>query len=196
MADRERETTEGARLARCAVELGNDDAAALCWGGFALSYLALELDEGIVCLDRALILNPNFAAAWYVSGWLMAYLGEPDEAIERFNTAMRLSLRDPLIFRMHSGMAYAHFFAGHYEEASTWAERAVRARPTWLTTVRIAAVRHALAGRLDDARKFMERMREMDPALRISNLKDLLPLRRAEDFAKWGDALRLAGLPE
>jgi hypothetical protein len=28
-------------------------------------------------------------------------------------------------------------------------------------------------------------MREMDPALRISNLKDLLPLRRAEDFAKW-----------
>jgi hypothetical protein len=57
--------------------------------------------------------NPNLAAAWYVSGWLMVYLGEPDEAIERFATAMRLSPRDPLLFRMHSGIAYAHFFASH-----------------------------------------------------------------------------------
>jgi hypothetical protein len=60
----------------------------------------------------------------------------------------------------------------------------------------MAAVSNALAGRLDEAKKFMERMREMDPALRISNLKDFLPLRRAEDFAKWADSLRLAGLPE
>jgi len=196
LVDRERELAEGTRLARCAAELGNDDAAALCWAGFALAYLAHELDEGIALLDRALNLNPNLAAAWYVSGWLMVYFGEPVEAIERFATAMRLSPRDPLIFRMHAGVAYAHFFASQYDEASAWAERAVRARPTWLTAVRMAAVSGALAGRLDEAKKSMERMREMDPELRISTLKDLLPLRRAEDFAKWADALRLAGLPE
>ena len=196
MEDREGETAEGARLARCALELGDDDAAALCWGGFALAYLALELDEGIVSLDRALVLNPNLAAAWYVSGWLMVYAGEPDEATKRFEKAMRLSPRDPLLFRMHAGLAYAHFFANHYKEASAWAERAVRARPTWLTAVRIAAVSHALAGQLDEAKQFLDHMHEMDPLLRISNLKNLLPLRRSEDFTKWADALRLAGLPE
>lgn len=126
----------------------------------------------------------------------MVYAGEPDGAIERLQTAMRLSQRDPLLFRMHAGIAYAHFFAGHYEEASTWAERAVRARSTWLTAVRMAAVSNALAGRPDEAKKFMDRMTEMDPALRVSNIKDLLPLRRPEDFAKWAEALRLAGLPE
>ena len=34
------------------------------------------------------------------------------------------------------------------------------------------------------------------PELRISNLKDLLPIRRAEDFDRWAEGLRKAGLPE
>jgi tetratricopeptide (TPR) repeat protein len=195
MTDRAREIAETVRLARRAVELGNDDAAALAWGGFALAYVGYELDDGIAFLDRALALNPNLAAAWYVSGWLSVYSGATEEAIDRFARAIRLSPVDPLIFRMHAGTAYAHFFAGRYEEASIWAEKAVRARPTWLTAVRGAAATHALAGRLDEARKFMARMRELDPALRISNLKELLPLRREEDFARWADALQLAGLP-
>jgi tetratricopeptide (TPR) repeat protein len=165
-------------------------------GRFAAAYLALELDEGILCLDRAIELNPNLAAAWYVSGWLLVYAGEPEQAIERLQTAMRLSPRDPMLFRMHAGMAYAHFFAGNYDEASTWAERAVRARPIWLTAVRIAAVANSLAGRPEQAKKFMDRVIEMDSAFRMSNIKDLLPLRRDEDFAKWAEALRSAGLPE
>ena len=103
---------------------------------------------------------------------------------------------DPLIFRVHGGVAYAHFFAGRYEEARGWAEKAVRARPTWLTGVRGAAVCNALAGRLDDARRYMGTMRALDPTLRLSNLKELLPLRRVADFARWSDAMRVAGLPE
>jgi tetratricopeptide (TPR) repeat protein len=196
MANRALEIGEATRLARRAGELGDDDAAALCSGGFALAYVAVELDDGIAYLDRALVLNPNLAAAWWVSGWLRIFLGEPEDAIERLARAIRLSPLDPLIFRMHAGMAYAHFFAGRYDEASSWAEKSVRGRPTWLTAVRGAAASHALAGRLDEACKHMARMRELDPALCISNLKDLLPLRRVEDFANWATALRKAGLPE
>ena len=196
MTDRNREIAEATRLARCAVELGQDDAAALCWGGGALAYVAHELDEGITLLDRALVLNPNLAAAWNVSGWILVYLGAADEAVTRFTTAMRLSPLDPLIFRVHGGIAYAHFFAGRYEEARGWAEKAVRSRPTWLTGVRGAAVCNALAGRLNDARRYMGTMRALDPTLRLSNLQEVLPLRRAADFARWSDAMRVAGLPK
>jgi hypothetical protein len=42
----------------------------------------------------------------------------------------------------------------------------------------------------------MAQMRELDPALQISNLADLLPLRRAGDFATWAEALRKARLPD
>jgi len=147
MTGRALEIAEAARLGRRAVELGDDDAAALCWGGFALAYVAYELDDEIAYLDRALVLNPNLAAAWYVSAWLKVFIGEPEDAIERLARAIRLSPLDPFIFRMHAGIPCAHFFAGRYDEASSWAEKAVRARPTWLTAVRGAAASHARAGR-------------------------------------------------
>jgi hypothetical protein len=41
----------------------------------------------------------------------------------------------------------------------------------------------SLAGRADEAKKAMARMREIDPVLRVSNLKNLVPFRRPEDFA-------------
>ena len=37
---------------------------------------------------------------------------------------------------------------------------------------------------------------ELDPALRLSNLKDVTPLRRPEDFNRLAEGLRKAGLPE
>jgi tetratricopeptide (TPR) repeat protein len=91
MTDRALEIAEGTRLARRAVELGDHDAAAFCWGGFALAYISHELDDGIAYLDQALVLNPNLAAAWYVSAWLKVYSGEPDDAIECAAQAIRLS---------------------------------------------------------------------------------------------------------
>lgn len=42
----------------------------------------------------------------------------------------------------------------------------------------------------------MARLRQIDPRLRLSNLKDWFPIRRAEHFTKWEDGLRKAGLPE
>jgi hypothetical protein len=41
--------------------------------------------------------------------------------------------------------------------------------------VRADMASHALAGRADEARRAMDRLRQLDPALRISNLRDLLP---------------------
>ena len=63
MTDRAQEIAEAERLARRAVELGKDDAVALCYGGFALAYVVGELDDGAAFIDRALALNPNLAWA-------------------------------------------------------------------------------------------------------------------------------------
>jgi hypothetical protein len=37
---------------------------------------------------------------------------------------------------------------------------------------------------------------EIDPALRVSNLGDITPLRRPQDIARYAEAMRKAGLPE
>jgi TolB-like protein len=196
MTDRSQEIAEGARLARRAVELGKDDAVALARSGTALHHFVGDLDGGIALLDRALVLNPNLAAAWFLGGFLRTWGGESDGAIEHFARAMRLSPLDPEMFRMQAGMALAHLFAGRFDTASSWAEKAFRDLPSFLLVVGIIAASHALAGRTDEARRAMHHLRELDPALRISNLKDWLPFHRPEDLATFADGLRRAGLPD
>jgi TolB-like protein len=196
MTDRAKEVTEGTRLARRAVELNNDDAVALARSGHTLAHLTGDVDSGITFVDRALMLNPNLAAAWFLSGWLRAFRGEPDVAIEHFAHAMRLSPLDPEMFRMHAGTAFAHLLAGRFNDASSWAEKALSDLPTFLPAVSIIAASHALAGRMEEAHRAMQHFRQLYPALRVSGLKNWMPLRRAEDLARFEDGLRKAGLPE
>ncbi len=196
MIDRPHEIAEGARLARRAVELGKDDAVALARSGHALAHLVGELDSGIALVDRALALNPNLAAAWFLGGFLRIWRGEPDDAIERLARAMRLSPLDSEMYRMQAGTAMAHLLAGRFDAASSWAEKAFRELPSFLIVAGIIAASHALAGRTDEARQAMRRLRELDPALRISSVKDWFPIRRPEDVATFAAGLRKAGLPE
>jgi TolB-like protein/DNA-binding SARP family transcriptional activator/Tfp pilus assembly protein PilF len=196
VADRETEVEETARLARRAVELDKDDAVALSCGGFALAYVCGELDAGIAFIDRALLLNPNLATAWIVSGWVRVWLGQPEIAIEHLTRATRLSPLDPLTNRTRTTTAHAHFFAGRYDEASSWAAMALREWPDYQTALRIAAASYALAGNLEEAEGVRERLQKLDPKLRISNLKDELgPYHRPQDIDRYVEGLRAAGLP-
>src|SRR6202521_5103925 len=112
MIDRVQETAEAARLARRAVDLGQDDAVALSRGGHTLGFILGDLDSAVVFIDRALVLNPNLAEAWLFSGWMRTYRGELDVAIEHHARAMRLIPLDPSLFQMQAGTAFAHLLAG------------------------------------------------------------------------------------
>jgi tetratricopeptide (TPR) repeat protein len=194
MADRPQEVAETVRLARQARDLGREDAVALSGAGFALAYVAGEIDEGAMLIQRALVLNPNLAWAWYFSGWVKIYLGEPETAIRHATQAMRLSPNDPHLFNMQAVVAYGHLYAGRFDEAVSWAELAVRdSHPAaW----RALAASYALSGRHDQARKAMAQMRDFYPALRLCDLTNSIPLRRPQDLAVLVDGLRQAGLPE
>jgi hypothetical protein len=63
--------------------------------------------------------------------------------------------------------------------------------------LRIDAASNAMAGRLEQARNAMARLQQLNPGLRVSNLKNVLgPYRRAEDALRYEEGLRRAGLPE
>jgi tetratricopeptide (TPR) repeat protein len=124
------------------------------------------------------------------------FLGETEAMIEHMARAMRLSPLDPLIFSMQAITALGYFFAGRHDEAAAWAEKAVRERPNMLITLRAAAASYASAGRSEDARKIIARALQLDPDMRVSNLKDRLMMLQPQHFAKYTDLLRMAGLPE
>jgi len=196
MIDRVEETASAERLAWHAVRFGKDDPIALYTGGWVLAQVEGQLEAGAAMIARALTLDPNLAAAWHSSGWVRIYLGEPETAIEHIEHAMRLSPLDPLFFGMLNGMAAAHFLAGRYDKASSWAEKALRDHPNYLPALRMSAASNALAGRLAHAQKAMARMRQFDPGLRVTGLKDVIPFRGPEDCARYVQGLRTAGLPD
>jgi hypothetical protein len=60
---------------------------------------------------------------------------------------MRLSPLDPHIIGMQAGTAFAHMLAGRYDEASSWAEKAMWAQ-NYMTPLRIASQATRLPGGL------------------------------------------------
>jgi len=196
MTDRAQEIAEVTRLAHRAAELGGDDPEALAEAGYALAFVAGDLDASRAMIDRALALNPNAAASWFFSGFVHVYLGEPEVAIDHLARAMRLSPLDPRIYLMLSATAYAHVLAGRYAEALPWVERALRENPNHSLTNRIAAATYALAGRQAEAEQAAARLFQIDPLFRVASLKDYVPLRRPEHVERISNGLLKAGVPE
>ncbi|HVO03525.1 MAG TPA: adenylate/guanylate cyclase domain-containing protein [Candidatus Cybelea sp.] len=197
MVDRDHEIGEAVHLARRAIEIGRDDAVALTYGALVLCYMLHELDDCAPYVDRAIALNSNFAMAWSASGWMKICYGDPDAGIEHQARAMRLSPFDPRMSWWQTATALAHTCAGRYEEAVSWAEKALQDQPGLTGALRMATVSHALAGRTAEAQRMMARLRQADPRLRVSNLDDVMPpFRRQEDHLRIIEGLRKAGLPE
>lgn len=103
---------------------------------------------------------------------------------------------DPAIAPSMGAMAHAHFMAERYDEALSWANKAMHEQPS-PASIRIADASAASAGRLHKAKRLIELMKQVDPTRRVSNLGDMLgPYRRPEDVERYKEALRLAGLLE
>jgi TolB-like protein len=195
--DLARDIAETDRLARNAIRLGSDDALALATSAGALAYVVRDLDTGAACIDQALQVNPNLMWASYFAGFIKSWMGEPEAAVSHLALAMRLSPVDPLMPLMQVAMAHAHFFAGRYGEASSWATAALRGTPRLLPALRIGAAADAFAGQMEPAQKAVARLLHINPDERVSNLEAIFgPYRRPDDAWRYGEGLRRAGLPE
>jgi TolB-like protein len=196
ITDRPGETAECVQLALRAAELGKDDALALAKAAHAISAVGGDVEGGASLIERAIRLNPHLTAAWYVSGWIMLWLGKPEVAIQHLQHAIKLSPYDRLVFKIHAAVAYAHFFSRRYDASVASASEALSARPNYLTALRVASASHGLGGRLIEGRQLMAKMCQLDPGLHVSGLADQAPFRREKDSAKWAGALQRMGLPD
>ena len=183
------------RVVDRAADIGSDDAVALCWAGHAHAFFFKDVERALLLIDRALELDMNLAVAWQRSGWVRGYAGDPDGAIESLNKAMRLNPLEPRVFLTQSAMAFAHFIAGHDDDASDWAANALRVKPNWLPALRVSIASNAMRGRVDDAERAVKSYLKIDPEMSIAKICEHYPLRREVDRQRLILAMRKAGVP-
>jgi tetratricopeptide (TPR) repeat protein len=190
------EAAQAERAARRALELDRSDARVLTYSGYTLILLTGRGDEGLAHLDQAIEADPNSAQAWAWRGVAKNVLGDPEGAIPDLECALRLSPLDPLNWIPLSAIAFAHFYCGRYEQASSWAAQTLRQRPNYANGLRIAMAAHALAGRIDLARQAWTSYLQLYPTARISTIKGRFRLAQGQDSDKFLEGFRLAGMPE
>ena len=93
--------------------------------------------------------------------------------------------------------AFARGNKRRFDEAMFWAEKAVRERSSYTTAWRVLAASYALCGRMQQAERAVVQLCDLDPELRLSNLRDVLPPIQPKEMTELlADGLRRAGLPE
>lgn len=155
----------GIALARRALQVSGDPEPILT-AAFTLSYFGEEPECAAAMIDQALAYNPNFARGWYMSGMARLYAGQPDPAIDAFETAIRLNPRDRLGRRNHGGIAMAHLFTGRFDEAVPRLRVIVHEFPRWATPHATLAACYAHLGHGRDAQAVARRLNAEDPKLR------------------------------
>jgi tetratricopeptide (TPR) repeat protein len=193
------EVEEGIHMARQALAATRDNPEVLRIAGFALAAFAGENETALTAINRAIELNPNYAFAYAQRGIVLAYLNRPDEAIIAAERAIRLSPNDPTAHHSsYLALSLAHLAAGRYEEALSWADRALGSvRNAGLPALRLKLSLLGHLCRREEASECLQRLRETDPEPTvIAVMRDLAKGMSPEVAAHLAEGLRKAGLPE
>jgi TolB-like protein/class 3 adenylate cyclase len=184
--DEQADRRQGVDLAHRALRVAGDDSDVLGTVALVLGYFEENIDPAIALIDHSLELTPSFASGWFWSGVLRLWAGQPELAIERFETSLRLNprRRAPALLGMGSG----HFFARRFDKAAALFLQSLQEIPSWVPTLRHLAACYAQMGRLDEAREIIKRIRAITPVV----VPSAAQWRNAQQRELYLEGLRLA----
>jgi pentatricopeptide repeat protein len=174
-------------LARQALRSGPEDPDVLAVSAFVLGYFGEDIDVAVGLIDRCLTLNPSCARGWHWSALLRLFAGQPDLALEHFETYLRLSPRERMATYLN-GIGEAHFFSRRFDEAAVNLLASLERAPSFPVTYRVLAACYAHMGRLDEAREIVRRLRAVSPIV----IEHAMRYRNPEHRELYLSGLRLA----
>jgi len=177
------ERRKGLALTEVAARHAGDDPTGLTALATALMLLEGNVPRALGFINKALLLDQNHAWAWMRKGFGLIYTGEPEEALDAFARAERLSPLDPFNFNIHIGTGLAHFAAGRSDDALPYPQMVLDEKPGLTWPYRDLAVYRAHAGDIEGARDALAKFTYLRPPMSLETL--------AQDLQFMGEALRL-----
>lgn len=187
---------ESLQFAELAIAADPNDPTALTLAGHTLAALAGEYDRGQSLIERSLAINSNSAESWARSAMVRNYRGDLETAIVHAHRSLELNPLDPSPRIALCAIAYAHLFAKRFDEAMTWARRALvgLARPEMAYRISIAAGAHL--GKVSEIQSVKSEFLKRYPNFRVSEWAGRDAFRDPDQIATMEAGLRIADLPE
>jgi adenylate cyclase len=194
--DREGTIASARAAAEKAVSLDRNEA----WAHVALGRshtVAGEVEMAINDLQTAITLNPNHVWGHYELGF--AYhigAGQPEQALPHFDTALRLSPRNPgrwAILMLKGTVLRA---LGRHDEAVACCRQACQFPNTGFFPYLHLANALAEAGQKSEAQAAVDKAIELHPRLSISFYRDKIVAMHERTAKSFLDSMRKAGFPE
>lgn len=164
------------------------------YGHWLLAHLSIwylrDFDQAILEAERTLAVFPGFSDSLASLCTVFLFSGEPGDALENIDEAIRRNPRPHEVYYRYKG--WAHFMLEDYENAVIWLRKK---RAYELPARRLLAASYAHLGRMDEAKAVVTEILEHHPDLTIRGLSEVLPYRRSEDLERELAGLREAGLP-
>ena len=153
-------------------------------------WLAQDAEGGLLWIDRALKINPNYALGYYNHATLSTVLCDGEAAEESSAKALMLSPMDPQMQSMYGTRALAAVISGELELARLYANRALHAPNTHLYVFTIAAIVFRATGDLGRAEDCFARIRARNPRFGMAEFMTHFNLRDPQMYRLVKNALR------
>jgi adenylate cyclase len=183
---------EAEKAARQAVQLNERHPYAL-WALALICLWVRRYDEALANAEKTIAFNPNFAEGYIARGFILHYVNRYEEALECFERAVALEPYFPDIWLQFR--AQALYQVGRYPEAVGLLKRRILRNPATDSSRALLAASYGQMGMAEEARAAWGELMRVNPAYSIEQRRKVLPYKNPDEFERFVEGLRNAGLP-
>lgn len=151
-----------------ALTLDPGSSMALSLKGHAMCHLGHDVQGARRLLMDAVQLNPSDAMAWLYAGFWSSMWGNPSEAVEESERALKLSPVDPHRFYFQMQLANSYLAKNEFEQAASLCKQSLKSNSLHLSTLRTLICAEYELGAHADAQQHFQLLRQHQPSLTLN----------------------------
>lgn len=181
-------------IADRALDLEPESALALSVRGHAMCHLGKDIPGSCLVLQEATHINPNDPMAWLYSSVWSTMWGDGNKAVKEAESALALSPLDPLRYYFEMSLGGCYAAVGEWSRSIQVCKSSLRANRYQLPTLRCLLLAEYETGSLDDAKRSLSSILELDPGFSLSRYLSTGPTNLLRQ--RIGFALERLGAPK